>query len=404
MMVTGRNDVWKLVSCIFACELVAIGSTSYSFGLFVNPVSEELGLSRSKANLGMVFLMLGMALASPAVGWLLDRHPPGKLICTGAWLASAGMAAIAISPTTTGIVVALFLLVGPGVSLFGPAAGSTIINRNIARHRGRALGFASLGASFGGIVIAPLISLYILEFNWRAAMLIHALTIAVLLPALVFVIMPRHLGRADPSACLSPSSTLTLAQGDRSMFATRKFWTIAVAVALVFSSSQAILISLAPHAVDMGVTAVAASTLVSAVALSSMLGKLLFGCILDRFPKKWILCLVISLVVVQVMVLLSSRHYYMMLVLLFLTGLAVGGELPVWAAIVGDYFRSGNIGLVMGAMNLANMLANMLLIYLVGVLYDSAGSYTPSFLLLLCVLLVALFLCCLIPLRPETDD
>jgi MFS family permease len=214
--------------------------------------------------------------------------------------------------------------------------------------------------------------------------------------------MPRQLAGNSSVAESHASGVWMRTREQLGMFTTRKFWTIAGAVALVFSVSQAVLVSLVPHVLDIGMSPVTASTLVSTVALSSMFGKLLFGFFLDRLAKKWILGLVILLVIIQIVVLLLADNYWVLLVLLFLTGLAVGGELPVWAATVGDYFQSANIGWVMGAMNLINMLSNMLVIYWVGVLYDRSDSYLSSFSLLICFLLLAFILCCSIPrLRHE---
>lgn len=64
---------WWVVLAGFVCTMMAIGSTTYSFGLFVAPLSTEFGLSRADSNTGFIFLLLGFALWAPLVGRALDR-------------------------------------------------------------------------------------------------------------------------------------------------------------------------------------------------------------------------------------------------------------------------------------------------------------------------------------------
>ena len=64
---------WFMVGVSMLLLLLTVGPTSYAFGLFVLPVSEDLGLSRADINTGLILLNFGMAALAPFVGRLLDR-------------------------------------------------------------------------------------------------------------------------------------------------------------------------------------------------------------------------------------------------------------------------------------------------------------------------------------------
>lgn len=64
---------WYNVLLSLVIITFVVGSTNYSFGLFVKPAAEELGLTRASMNLGLVVFVIGIAAFSPVMGRLFDR-------------------------------------------------------------------------------------------------------------------------------------------------------------------------------------------------------------------------------------------------------------------------------------------------------------------------------------------
>lgn len=60
-------------------------------------------------------------------------------------------------------------------------------------------------------------------------------------------------------------------------------------------------------------------------------------------------------------------------------GFAIGGELPVWAALLAERFGSRSFGTVMGLMSPLNMGFNLIAIGYIGKAYDLRGSYAVPF-------------------------
>jgi MFS family permease len=386
---------WKVVGAILLAEFFAIGSTSYAFGLFVIPVSAEFDLTRAQANSGMICLVLGMGLSSPLLGSLLDRFDPRYVFTGGALVLGGGLVALGLSTHCGMMALILFTLVGPGAGAIGPMAGSTVVSRWFCSNRGRALGIASLGASLGGVLLVPVLAFNQGWAGWRGALIIQGLLVSMLV-VLVALIVVRRPPRKHPLAMPvqtdegaghgAPPVRVAL----RELLGNRSFIGIGLSVALVFSISQAILISLVPHVQRLGVSPSRAALLIAVLAISSMLGKLMFGVLADRFKKRRVLTIIIVFVIFQLLVLLAEPSFHLLLVALAVTGLATGGELPVRAALIGDYFDTRSYGWIIGVMNLVNMSFNLVLIACVGAMFDSAGHYQYAFLSLLALAFISL--------------
>ena len=75
---------WLVLAAAFLSAMMAVGCSSYIFGLFVVAVTREFGISRAEANNGMIALMIGAAIWAPVVGQLLDRLSARLVMSAGA--------------------------------------------------------------------------------------------------------------------------------------------------------------------------------------------------------------------------------------------------------------------------------------------------------------------------------
>ena len=120
---------WFVLAASAVCEMLAIGATSYSAGLFVLPLQAEFGLSRADASSSLLLLNVGAVLLASFAGRALDRYPIRLVLCAGAVCFSAGMAAIALTSSLPIMVVALVLPAALGFALLGPMTTATLASR-----------------------------------------------------------------------------------------------------------------------------------------------------------------------------------------------------------------------------------------------------------------------------------
>ena len=82
--VTHAFQGWRMVALGFLAVNLAIGATFGTWGVLVEPVSRELGASRSLASLGLAIVLLLMGLAGPVLGALL-RHVRLRTVMIASW-------------------------------------------------------------------------------------------------------------------------------------------------------------------------------------------------------------------------------------------------------------------------------------------------------------------------------
>lgn len=399
---------WWLIAAVFVGEMFAIGSTTYAFGLFVKPLEQEFGISRGDANKGLALFIVGMGLSAPLIGRLLDRRSARRIMLFGAVWMALGLVAVALAPTLGWMALAVLLVVASGAAMIGPLTANTLAARWFERKRGRALGLVAVGTSVGGTLLVPLIAYNLETFGWRQALMIQAGLIAVIVGALALWVVrdrPQDLGLLpDGDLARQESAAAALAAGPEwrpaELLRHRDFWCIGLSVGLTFAVTQSVLASLIPYATDGGIDAKKAALLVSSLSVCSILGKLLFGALAERIDKRWLLLTVIAFTVAQLGTLIVQPDFTWLLIICGIAGFAIGGELPVWAAIIAERFGPRSFGTVMGLMNPINMVCSLTAISYVGVAYDRSGGYALPFQHFLAVSLAAAVMTILIS-RPR---
>lgn len=399
---------WWIVAAGFVCTALLIGSTTYSFGLFVAPLSAEFGLSRANANIGFMALLLGFAIWAPLVGRLLDRRPARQVIVGGGLLFAAGFVLMSLSRSPT---VMALLVLGPvsiGTLAAGALAANTIAARWFLRQRGRALGVLAVATSAGGFLMPPLLAFLMQAFGWRGALAVQGVFVGVVIAAVGWLLMrdrPSDLGLtpdglAPPQAgqnAAAAAEAWTLAK----LLRTRNFWLLSCGAGILLGADQALLSSLIPYGTDAGLTLPQASLLVSTLTFSAILGKLAIGALADRYDKRWLFCAVAACNFAFLVILLLSPGYATLLIACSIIGLAIGGTYPLWTTLAADCFGTASFGSVLGSMNLLMVPFSIVAVRYIGEVFDRTGSYDLALMTFMgtAVLSTALILALRLPAR-----
>ena len=175
---------------VMGCSLVALGTagTQFSFGVFLQPMTEEFGWSRGTLSLafGITFMLSG--LMRPLAGYLADRYSPKLVVLSGLTLLGI-MLLIVPSVRTLAQLYAVFAVMSIGLTMgVGPILTKVISAWFYAR-RGLTLSVYSSAGSFGALILVPTASLFLILFDWRDAYyFLGALALLVILPiGLIFI-------------------------------------------------------------------------------------------------------------------------------------------------------------------------------------------------------------------------
>lgn len=405
---------WQIVAAGFVCTMLAIGGTTYTFGLFVSPLSEEFGMSRADVNTGFIFLLVGFALWSPLVGRLLDRLPARLVMSAGAVSFFLGFAGITLAPTPLFMGLAILGPVAFGAIACGALAANTVTSRWFLMRRGRAMGVLAVSTSAGGFVLPPLVAVLLDLQDWRTVLLIQGAVASVLMLLLVQLLVrdrPESVGLAPDGA--DPQEAAAMAQrmqaagaSDRlwrygEMLRNRNFWLIGLGVGLLFGADQALLASIIPFGEDAGFSTRRASLVMSCLTFSAIGGKLLIGYLADRIEKRWLFCGVAACHVAFLIVLLSGPSWPVLMVASAVIGVAIGGAYPLWMTLMADCFGSRSFGSVMGAMSIIVMPLSIISVRFIGEVFDRTGNYDPALLAFVGAATVSALLVACVRARPQ---
>src|SRR5207244_7634432 len=129
------------------------------------------------------------------------------------------------------------------------------------------------------------------------------------------------------------------------------------------------------HAIDHGVPAVAAATVLSAASLASLSGKIVCGLVADRVGATRTLVAGLALQAVAVSLYVFTRDLASFYAVAVVFGFAYGGAMPLYAILVREYFGGRVMGTVFGAVGSVATLGMALGPWAGGWLYDTFGSY-----------------------------
>jgi len=396
---------WRVVAGSFVSMMLVIGFFTYSFTLLVSPIREEFGASLEQVMYGLTLgTFLGLVV-SPVSGILIDRYPVRLLMVAGCLIVAAGFWAMAHAPSIFlfNLVFASTFALGNGLA--GAMSGSAAVSRWFIRSRGRALGITTIGTSVGGMVIPALTTWWLTQAGWRGALEnLSLLTLLLVAPFVWFTVRgrPEDVGLVAEGAETDgqgPEQAAGEAMGMGEIVRQPAFWQLGFSVGLLIAVFSSTMANLSPYATRLGASAVQASTLVVSLAVAGLVGKIIFGMAADRFSLKLGMFTAHGLVAIAFLIMAAEPSYALIFLAAICLGLATGGLLPVWNAMMAHVFGVDSYGRAMGAMGPLITLLIMPAYAVIGRLFDITGSYTTGLLAFTGVLCIASLLLSLLKLE-----
>lgn len=282
LMVDTRGRQKIAAVCAVFLGLAAGYPSSYvaTATTFVLPLSAAFRWGRSIPSLMYVASMLGIALSSLRLGYIIERFGPGRIAaCSGISLALV----MALLSTLSGsISIALVLCFLAGALGAGTSVGLylSVLPNWFDRDLGRALGFSILGLSVGVTLMPALASTVMLAHGWRTAYLVLAgvqLTLT-LGAATILLWLGRAVGPPDQNAAPASEAGFTLAQALR----TPSFWLVAAIFFLASAALFGVSLHLLPLYADRGIVPSMFPVIAAAAGIGTLAGRFASGLLLDH--------------------------------------------------------------------------------------------------------------------------
>ncbi|MBZ0130853.1 MAG: MFS transporter [Rhodobacteraceae bacterium] len=173
---------------IAGCVVAFVGfGFAATFGVFLRPMSAELGWGREVFSLSMAIQALCWGVTQPLAGMVADRFGTARVLAFGAVVAALGfyLRGAVIDPY---VFVASGLIVGIGTGACSFPVVIIALGRIVApERRSFIMGLGTAAASTGMFISAPLALLLIGWIGWQNSILTIAASFLLILPVLIFI-------------------------------------------------------------------------------------------------------------------------------------------------------------------------------------------------------------------------
>ena len=146
---------WYVLWGMILVGAMAMALAGPTYGLFIEPMREELGFGRALFGWTQTVYLLSAAIGGLFIGRLIDRYGARVLLAVAGGVAAVVLGSLSFFHPPWWFIGA-FLITGL-MGIHGPASiyGAPVISKWFVRQRARALGILSMGAPFGLLIGFP---------------------------------------------------------------------------------------------------------------------------------------------------------------------------------------------------------------------------------------------------------
>jgi MFS family permease len=347
-------------------------------GLFIKPLNEEFGWNRASISAAGGIAAICSAIAIPFVGSMMDRWGVRTVLLPIVVLCALSVALIGLTPQSVPLFMLLFAITGVLGSGQGPLGYAKCVSAWFDDRRGLALGITMSGIGLGAALVPQYTQFLIGNFGWRVAYLgLGLLTLIVAFPAVFLFI--REPTRATIAAAVreqSPVSRHWLPDLEvREALGGYRFWLIACVLLLVSTVTQGLVVHTVPLLTDKGYSPETAASLMIAVGLSTMAGRLISGYLVDRIFAPFVAAFFFLLPCLGIYLLGSTISPVLGIISL---GLASGTEIDMIGFLTSRYFGLKRFGQLYGYLFASFVVGSAIGPYMMGLAFERLHSYEPA--------------------------
>jgi sugar phosphate permease len=382
---------WYVVAGAFITMGINYG-TRYCFGVFLKPMCEDLGWSRSVVSFAASLTVLFYGMGGILAGRLLDRFAPRWIIAAGSAIAALGLVLIPFISTPLQLFIVYGVIYGIGVSFFGSAVCVSSVGKWFIQKRGVAIGITSIGIGVGTMLLTPLAGVIITYFDWKTGFIVLGIATFVLCTALSQFFMgrtrPEDYGLLPDGATMPPSHRErppdvrkpSYRQTNRLLLKDSRFWIMAVSFGFATMTLMTVFVHQVAYAEGYGIDRIAAASSLGIIGIASIAGRFFFGWLSDRIgDAKHSACLGFACMSVAMIILLYFHSIGFFYLYACLFGFGYGSMSPMLAILMVDRFGRDISGTAYGLISFfAVGLGGSLGPIFGGIIYDVAGSYTHA--------------------------
>ena len=370
MIPSSLRQRWLVIMLAGATLVSATLGIRQVFGLFLQPISMELGAGFQLFSLAIAIQNLVWGLSSPVFGAAADRYGPWWVAAMGALLYGGGLFLMASFVTDAGIFIGQ-ILIGLGLG----SAGISIAIGAVARaappeKRSLAMGLVTSFGSFGQFALVPVTQILMVQGGWQFALLMLSVIMASMVAVAMGLRTPAGSARPIEGPILTIGATLQQAVSSRDY--------ILLTVGFFVCGLQLVFITthLPTYLHDAGLSPDISSWALALIGLFNIIGAFVCGWLGGVISKKKSLATVYLLrgITIAVFILIPPTP-----VTALLFGACMGllwlGTIPLTSGLIVVFFGPRYLSMLYGLVFLSHQIGSFVGAWLGGIWYDWFGNY-----------------------------
>lgn len=372
-----RYPGWRIVAVCFVVATFGWALGFYGQSVYLAELQRLHGWPSSLIATATTAFYLGSALLVAFVGDAM--RVVGARICLLGGIVTMALGTALLgrieTPWQLYAVDALLAIGWAGMSL---GAITNTLGLWFHHRRGMAISLALNGASFGGIVGAPLMVLAISKLGFAGATLTAACATLLLVPLVAIAVgPPPH--RAEP-AIRGAGAAQAMSSGAirTAAFRDRAFLTVTIAFALVLFAQVAFIVHLIAY-LDPLIGRERAALAMSLLTMMAVVGRVSVSTVIDRLDQRLVSAISFLSQAIALGIVILVHDPIALIAACMLFGFSVGNLITLPALIVQREFPASSFGVLVALNTAINQVTYAFGPGAVGLLHDWSGSYTLPF-------------------------
>ena len=360
------------------------GGSRFAIGLFLKPMAEDLGWTRSTLAASAGIFLAVSATCMFISGKLADRFSLKTVLCGGLLVAALGIGAMryVTAPWQALLAYGVIFAIGNGIASIAPVG--VMVSRRFPGRTGFANAITTSGIGIGQLIIIGALTAALAAIGWRAGFMWLGIANLALIP-IVVVAMSKSL---EPDASAPPKqapsgATLREAAGGK------QFWLLIFVYAVCGLQDFFVATHVVAFAQDKGLGALFAGNVLAAMGLAGVVGVLVTGLWSDsKGPKQATLfCFILRIALFALILVDQSTVSVSLFALGF--GITFWLTAPLTVVFARDAFGTAHLGAISGLIVMVHHMCGGLGAYFGAVLFDIQGHYDTAFMIMLALSVAA---------------
>ena len=379
---------WVVVGAS-ALLMTGVFGTLGSFGVFLKPLIEEFGWTRTVTSGAMSTAQGIFGLVGIMMGRLTDKYGARILLVFGVLLGGSGYLLMSHINSIWQLYVYFGVCIGVCMGSSWTPIGATV-SRWFVEKRVLALGITSIGSATGYMLLPPIIAHVIAGHGWRFAYMMVAIVVFITaVPALIL------LGRNPPQGIRAVRDNETKrgnvegkvgeAIQPREWLVTEAarttpFWMLMIISFVGSAVFYFVSVHIVAYATDVGIPVTSAALIFTFINGVSIVSTLLAWPIAARLGNRVALLLLLAAQVVALVLFVWATSLWMFFALASLFGFGFGATVPIRTAMIPQLFGMRSVGTIIGLVAFAWAIGGITGPVLAAYIFDLSQSYDIAFL------------------------